>query len=420
MSGRPADRAVRDQYEAYPYPARDPADERRRLVTGSPSHLAEIDHYLFAGRRGFGPGGAPFRALVAGGGTGDGTIMLAQQLADAGGRGEVVYVDVSRTAMRIAQARAKARGLGNVRFVPGSLLDLESLTLGRFDYIDCCGVLHHLDDPAEGLRALAGVLNDDGGLGVMLYGALGRTGVYHVQETLRLLGVEDAPAKERVALARRLLADLPESNWLKRNPWVADHLHGDDPGLYDLLLHARDRAYRIPEVFALAEAAGLAITAFVEPARYEPATYLDDAELAERAASLPWPEACALAELLAGSIKRHVFYAVKGSAEGRVARPDSPQAVPVLREGDAVRMAQGLAASGRLQAEMEGLRVSYRLGKLAPAILSRIDGRASLADIHAALTTDTDWDAFKAAFDELYAALGGINVMLLRRPVSPP
>ena len=41
---------VRAQYEAYPYPARDPQDERRRLVTGSPSHLLEIEHYLFAGR----------------------------------------------------------------------------------------------------------------------------------------------------------------------------------------------------------------------------------------------------------------------------------------------------------------------------------------------------------------------------------
>jgi hypothetical protein len=35
------------QYEAYPYPARDPAEEARRLVIGSPSHLREIDHWVF-------------------------------------------------------------------------------------------------------------------------------------------------------------------------------------------------------------------------------------------------------------------------------------------------------------------------------------------------------------------------------------
>ena len=33
------------QYESYPYPARDPSDEARRLVVGSPSHLREIDHW---------------------------------------------------------------------------------------------------------------------------------------------------------------------------------------------------------------------------------------------------------------------------------------------------------------------------------------------------------------------------------------
>ena len=42
---------VQDQYDAYPYPARDPADERTRLITGSPSNLDELNHYVFAGRR---------------------------------------------------------------------------------------------------------------------------------------------------------------------------------------------------------------------------------------------------------------------------------------------------------------------------------------------------------------------------------
>ena len=73
--------AVHAQYESYPYPARDPADEAKRLITGSPSHLLEISHYLHGGALDL---SKPFRALVAGGGTGDATIMLAQQLVDAG------------------------------------------------------------------------------------------------------------------------------------------------------------------------------------------------------------------------------------------------------------------------------------------------------------------------------------------------
>ena len=66
---------VKAQYEAFPYPARDPADEAKRLITGSPSHVLEIDHFLFQGRRDW---TKPLRALIAGGGTGDGLIQLAQ------------------------------------------------------------------------------------------------------------------------------------------------------------------------------------------------------------------------------------------------------------------------------------------------------------------------------------------------------
>src|SRR5919206_2586165 len=98
------------QYEIYPYPKRDPRDEAKRLIIGSPSHLREIDHWIFGARR---PASAPLRALVAGGGTGDGAIMLAQHLAWAGRRGEVTWLDRSSAARRIAEARAATRGLEN-------------------------------------------------------------------------------------------------------------------------------------------------------------------------------------------------------------------------------------------------------------------------------------------------------------------
>ena len=44
---------VRQQYELLPYPARDPRDEAQRLIEGSPSHLLEINHYLYRRRARF-------------------------------------------------------------------------------------------------------------------------------------------------------------------------------------------------------------------------------------------------------------------------------------------------------------------------------------------------------------------------------
>src|ERR1043165_2824791 len=96
------------QYEAYPYPRRDPKDEAKRLIVGSPGHLREIDWWVFGAAR---PASQPISALIAGGGTGDATIMLAQQMARAGRPGTVTYLDRSTSALRIAQERAKARGL---------------------------------------------------------------------------------------------------------------------------------------------------------------------------------------------------------------------------------------------------------------------------------------------------------------------
>ena len=136
-----------------------------------------------------------------------------------GGRARVTWLDRSAAALKVAQARAAARGLTNIVWEQRSLLDLPGSGLGPFDYIDCCGVLHHLPDPAEGLRALLSVLAPGGGLGLMVYAPHGRTGVYMLQDALRLLAPagrgarraagrgaagDAASAGDRLAAAQRL------------------------------------------------------------------------------------------------------------------------------------------------------------------------------------------------------------------------
>ncbi|HEY9549448.1 MAG TPA: class I SAM-dependent methyltransferase [Kiloniellaceae bacterium] len=410
---------VREQYEAYPYPSRDPADEAKRLIVGSPSNLLEINHYLFAGRRDF---RTPFRALIAGGGTGDATIMLAQQLADAAGGqgvpGEVVYLDLSTGARAVAEARAAARGLANIRFVTGSLLDLGKLGLGSFDYIDCCGVLHHLPDPQAGLLALTEVLAEDGGMGLMVYGTFGRSGVYPLQAVLRAM-VGDRPLAERISFTRRLLANLPSTNLFSRNPGLRDHT-GSDAELVDLLLHSQDRSYTVEEIAGLLSAAGLNLISFIEPLRYEPGTYLKDPVLLRQLASLSPEGRAAVAEKLAGNMKTHVLYVSRRPATDTLAWPYGPEAIPCLRVLDGVKLAKAVQRDLVLKGEFDGLALKFPLPRLAPALLPWIDGRTSLGEIQATLQ-DLDprqeWDHFKAQFDQLYQVLGGLNHLLIRYPV---
>src|SRR5690349_22036008 len=195
---------VRDLYEALPYPERDPADESKRLLRTWLDDLPMLNHYGFAGRRAFGAG---FRVLVAGGGTGDATVFLAEQLK-AGGA-EVVHLDVSATSLGIAKRRAEARGLANIEWVHASLLELHSLGLGAFDYINCVGVLHHLEDPDAGLRALLGSLAPGGVLGLMVYGTLGRAGIYPMQELLAIATDGLGERRKRLEAAREILGTVP-------------------------------------------------------------------------------------------------------------------------------------------------------------------------------------------------------------------
>ncbi|OFX03474.1 MAG: hypothetical protein A3D94_11275 [Alphaproteobacteria bacterium RIFCSPHIGHO2_12_FULL_66_14] len=404
---------VRAQYEALPYPPRDPRDEAIRLITGTPSHVLEINHYLFSGRLNF---TRPFRALVAGGGTGDACIMLAQQLADQRCPGEVVYLDLSTASRQICEARAKARGLRNIQFVTGSLLDLPAMNIGQFDYIDCTGVLHHLPEPAVGMRALASVLQPDGGVGVMLYGEYGRSGVYPLQEMLRTLAPPSMAMEDRLAMAKRLIRFLPTTNLFRRNPYLNDHVTGGDAGLYDLVLHSCDRAFTVPEIGTMAAAADLRVVAFLEPVRYEPATYMSDPVISRQMSSLPLLERAAFAERLAGNLRTHVFYATRAGFD-TVARPEDTSAIPVLRDMDAQKLAAGLQPGSPLVANLDGFPWRAQLPSLAPRIISQIDGRKTVAEIYTSLGAQgglPQWEDFYAQFEDLYVKLNGVNHLLLR------
>ncbi len=400
------------QYEAYPYPARDPAEEAKRLIIGSPSHLREVDHWVFGARR---PASQPLRALVAGGGTGDGAIMLAQQLAAAGRPGRVTYLDRSGAAMRIARARAAARGLA-LDWHEGSLLDLPHSGLEPFDYIDCCGVLHHLPDPAAGLAALLSVLAPGGGLGLMVYAPHGRTGVYMLQDALRLLAPEDEPPAARLDVARRVMRHLPDSAWLHRNKLFGDHLTGGDAGLYDLLLNPRDRAYDVPALFALLQGAGLHVTCLMEPMRYDPAVYLPDPRLRARVATLDPVAQAALAEALCGNMSTHVAYCVRAAELPPARDPFAPDAVPVMREMPGDVLAKHIRPDQTLPFLFDGLRVPVALPALAAPILRLIDGQRSVGAIAAEMAGRVSPEAFARAWRATYEPLSRLNRVLLAPP----
>lgn len=301
----PAD--VRQQYEEFPYPPRDPEDERRRLLEVQIDRLPLISFYCFRGDADF----SNARVLVAGGGTGDATIYLAEQLLPL--NGEIVYVDLSEASMQVAKRRAAIRKLNNIRWINGPLESLTPQSVGLFDYISCTGVLHHLADPAKGLNCLKSVLKPAGAMGILIYAKYGRTGVYQLQKLMRLINRDETEMSSKIANAKRVLQELPQSNWFRHNEaFLSDHKNLGDSGLVDLLLHEQDVAYSIEEVHALLNQAGLHLVEFTDVRlrmAYRPQQYVRDPVLLQKIAKLDRVTQQGIAELLVGLFTKHMFYA---------------------------------------------------------------------------------------------------------------
>lgn len=381
--------SVSEQYEAFPYPERDPRDERKRLITGSPSHPVELDHYLFAGRRDW---STPLRVLVAGGGTGDGLIQLAHFLKVARHPHEITYVDLSCASREIAEARARERGLTGIRFQSGSLLDAADF--GEFDYIDCCGVLHHLPDPDLGFAALRAALAPGGGMGFMVYAPLGRSGVYPLQEAFGAL-FRDLPPKKRLKAAKEAFEKLPDGHPFKCNPHLGDH-HRSDAGFYDLLLHGQDRAYDVTALGAALDRAGWALASFTTPALYDPSRF---AAVPDCMAPL---ERMALAEKLCGTMRTHIAYAVAANeATGRVADGRDKDLVPHVIGVPAEALAKAVSEGRQIPVKSGGETIMLRLPREAAPLLARVNGRRSLAELAAETRVDS------ARFDTLWRRAAG-------------
>ncbi|WP_420013649.1 class I SAM-dependent methyltransferase [Tateyamaria sp.] len=386
---------VQAQYEAYPYPERKPTDERKRLITGSPSLPVEMDHWLWGRARDW---SQPLHALIAGGGTGDGLMQLAQTLTDAGRPYQITYLDMSTAARRIAEKRAAIRKLKNITFVTGSLLDAGQY--GPFDYIDCCGVLHHLPDPQAGFNALAQALTPQGGIGLMVYAPHGRSGVYPLQAAFNQL-LQGVEPRKRLKRAKAIFEGLPDAHPFKRNTRLVDHKQGD-AGFYDLLLHSSDRPYTITELMGALDGAGLEHVGSPEPMLYDPTKLVGDTEGLDQTAKMQ------LAENLRGTFKTHVAYARR---KGDVVAPPMGQgsAIPHLRNAPAAALSAHVAKTGQITIDTAGEAFTFPVPKSAAPAIAQITGTQTLDAIRQKVGQEAE--TFQALWSAVEDALCGAGMM---------
>jgi len=417
---------VRIQYEKYPYPLRNPQDEKQRIAMPHGAYLAQINHYCFSGKQDF---RNSFRVLDAGGGTGDVTIMLAESLRDT--NAEIVYLDMSLPSMEITQQRANIRKLDNIKWINGSILDIDKMGLGKFDYISTSGVLHHLADPDEGLKALKNSLKEDGAIGIMVYGQYGRTGIYQMQEMLKMVNAKQTDTEIMLQNTKSMIDCLPQTNIFKKTESIFGFpkIKENNVEVYDLFLHSQDRAYTVPQIYQWIDDCGLNFVDFFHnKSCYKPERFISDPGLLNTINELPIEKQQAIAELMSCLLGQHNFYVSKKT--NTIADPRELENIPFfykqcafLNIFDKIKKVP-LGTTVNLNDDFQGI-TKFVVGNYTKQILKHFTGNNSLEEIFKLVKDEVD-NGNEPADEELlgdfmsfYNAFEQLGVVVLRHKSIP-
>lgn len=238
--------AVKDQYEANPYPRWSaPPSPRPRPLREVVSVLPGLDRKAF--------GDHAETMLIAGCGTGFEPIDLARMDPSLA----ITAMDLSRASLAHGMRVAEDLGLTQIRFVQGDILKLDQVQ-ARFDVITSTGVIHHMARPEDGLARLAGVLRPGGAVRLGLYSERARAVVRAAHDLIR----ERAwtPVETDIRAFRAHVLALPEGEPLAALRESADFYSLS--GCRDLVFHVQEHRYTPPLLGELIAGAGLRLVGF--------------------------------------------------------------------------------------------------------------------------------------------------------------
>jgi SAM-dependent methyltransferase len=178
-----------------------------------------------------------------------------------GPQARVLAIDLSAASLAYAARMAERFGASNIAFAQAdlqTLLEADPKCAGRFQVIECTGVLHHLAEPLRGWRALLPCLADGGLMLVGLYSAVARRSLGALRNDPAYPG--PGCSDEALRDFRQVLLDRP-----------ADAPGGDlrtsrdfytTSNFRDLALHVSEHPLTLPEVAQFLAEHGLAFRGF--------------------------------------------------------------------------------------------------------------------------------------------------------------
>ncbi len=225
---------VKSQYEENPYPRwRYGSHQESQKLTIIQAINNEIKpNYINKNK-----GEHQLKVLIAGCGTGN-QILQTQRYKNA----QITAIDLSLSSLSYAQRKINELEIDNVELIEMDILEV-SLLEEQFDIIECGGVLHHMDDPSKGLKALVGVLKNNGFLKLGLYSELAREDIVKARNYIS--GRKLQTNEENIRNFRqKIISDaLKNLNSLKI---IADFYSLSE--FRDLCFHAQEHRFTINQI----------------------------------------------------------------------------------------------------------------------------------------------------------------------------
>ena len=225
---------VKSQYEEHPYPRWRYGNTNKDLKI---SVNQRINDAIKPNWINYERGNDPIEILVAGCGTGQ-HILNTQDYNNA----QITGIDLSLSSLAYAKRKINELKINNVKLVQMDILEADLLKK-HFDIIESSGVLHHMKDPLQGLKALLAVLKPNGLMKLGLYSKLARKNIIKCRN---YIAKNDLEANENnVRNFRDLIIEdkLKELNLLKFNPdfYTVSTCR-------DLCFHAQEQQFTIKQL----------------------------------------------------------------------------------------------------------------------------------------------------------------------------
>jgi 2-polyprenyl-3-methyl-5-hydroxy-6-metoxy-1,4-benzoquinol methylase len=122
--------------------------------------------------------------LIAGCGTGQQVVSVCSRYRNS----NILAIDLSLNSLAYAKRKTSELGYNNVEFMLIDILDLAMLNK-KFDLIESCGVLHHMEDPIKGWQVLEKCLHPEGLMKIGLYSDIARRYIKDVREHIAIKNI---------------------------------------------------------------------------------------------------------------------------------------------------------------------------------------------------------------------------------------